>query len=60
MTEFVHKGGQFIIQDDGQKGLEATYLVLFTRNNLGAEWMKENGITTKMSRFFISLYIENR
>lgn len=49
MTEFVHKGGHFIIQDDGQKGMEATYLALFTRNNLGEEWMKENGITTKIS-----------
>lgn len=36
MTEFVHNGGQFIIQDDGQEFLEATYLALFTRNNLGA------------------------
>lgn len=49
MTEVVHKGGQFIIQDDGQKGAEATYLALFTRHKLGERWMEENGITTKTS-----------
>lgn len=47
MTEFVHKGGQFTIQDEGQKGEEATYLALFARHKLGEKWMQENGITTK-------------
>ena len=47
MTEFVHKGGQFIIQDESQKGEESTYLALFTRHKLGEKWMQENGITTK-------------
>lgn len=49
MTEVVHKGGQFIIQDDSQKGQEATYLALFTRHKLGAQWMQDNGITNKTS-----------
>lgn len=49
MTEVVHKGGQFIVQDDGQKGAEATYLALFTSHKLGERWMQENGITTKTS-----------
>ena len=49
MTEVVHKGGQFIVQDDGQKGVEATYLALFTRHKLGERWIQENGITTKTS-----------
>jgi len=49
MTEVVHKGGRFIIQDDSQKGQEATYLALFTRNKLGAQWMQDNGITLKTS-----------
>lgn len=49
MTEVVHKGGQFIIQDEGQKGTEATYLALFTRDKVGEQWMCNNGITTKKS-----------
>lgn len=50
MTEFIHKGGRFIIQDDGQKGLEATYLALFTRHPIGEQWMNDNQITTKLCR----------
>ena len=49
MTEFVHKGGQFIIQDDTKKGTEATYLALFARHKIGEKWMQDNGITTKKS-----------
>ena len=49
MTEVVHKGGQFIVQDDTQKGQEATYLALFARHPLGTQWIKDNGITTKIS-----------
>lgn len=47
MTEVVHKGGQFIIQDDTKKGTEATYLALFARHKIGEKWMQDNGITTK-------------
>lgn len=50
MTEVVHKGGQFIIQDEGKKGTEATYLALFTRDKVGEQWMNDNGITTKKHR----------
>lgn len=49
MTEVVHKGGRFIIQDEGKKGTEATYLALFTRDKVGEQWMHDNGITTKKS-----------
>ena len=49
MTEIVHKGGRFIIQDEGQKGTEATYLALFTRDKVGEQWMHDNGITIKKS-----------
>lgn len=49
MTEVVHKGGRFIIQDESQKGTEATYLALFTRDKIGERWMRDNGITTKKS-----------
>lgn len=42
MTEVVHKGGQFIVQDDTQKGQEATYLALFARHPLGTQWIKDN------------------
>lgn len=49
MTEVVNKGGQFIIQDDTQKGTEATYLALFVRHKIGERWVQGNGITTKKS-----------
>lgn len=49
MTEVVYKGSQFIIQDDSQKGQEATYLALFARHPLGTQWMKDNGVTSKTS-----------
>lgn len=49
MTEVVHKGGQFIIQDESKKGTEATYLALFTRDKVGEQWMHDNGVTTKKS-----------
>lgn len=49
MTEVVHKGGQFIIQDESQKGTETTCLALFTRDKVGEQWMHDNGITTKKS-----------
>lgn len=47
MTEVVHKGGRFIIQDEGKKGTESTYLALFTRDKVGEQWMRDNGVTTK-------------
>lgn len=47
MSEVVHKGGQFIIQEDSQKGTEATYLALFARHKIGIKWAEDNGITTK-------------
>lgn len=47
MSEVVHKGGQFIIQEDSQKGNEATYLALFARHKIGIKWAEDNGITTK-------------
>ena len=50
MTEIVHKGGYFIIQEESKKGMEATYLALFTRHKLGEQWMHSNGITTKKHR----------
>lgn len=49
MSEVVHKGGQFIIQEDSQKGKEATYLALFARHKIGIKWVEDNGITTKKS-----------
>lgn len=49
MSEVVHKGGQFIIQEDSQKGKEATYLALFARNKIGIKWAEDNGIKTKKS-----------
>lgn len=49
MTEFVHKGGRFIVQDDTKKGTEATYLALFACHKIGEKWMQDNGITTKKS-----------
>ncbi len=49
MSEVVHKGGQFIIQEDSQKGKEATYLALFARHKIGIKWAEDNGITTKKS-----------
>ena len=49
MSEVVHKGGQFIIQEDSQKGKEATYLAFFACHKIGMQWAKDNGITTKKS-----------
>lgn len=49
MTELVYKGSQFIVQDDGQKGQEATYLALFTCHKVGEKWMHDNGITRKIA-----------
>ena len=49
MTEVVHKGGQFIVQDDTKKGTEATYLALFACHKIGKKWVDDNGITTKKS-----------
>jgi len=47
--KIIRKGGMFIIQDDGPKGTESTYLALFTRAKEGEEWMSKNQITTKIS-----------
>jgi hypothetical protein len=49
MTNFTYKGGDFIIQNDRQKGLEATYLDLFTQTPEGKKWLNENRITNTIS-----------
>jgi len=49
MSEVVHKGGRFVIQEDSQKGKESTYLALFSCHKIGMQWAKDNGITIKKS-----------
>lgn len=48
-TALISKGGRFIIQDNSKKGLEATYLALFTCTEEGKEWLTKNKISTKIS-----------
>jgi len=45
----IRKGGEYFIQDDGQKGKENTYLSLFMETKTGKEWWDKNKITKKMS-----------
>ncbi len=49
MTNLTYKGGNFIIQDDGQKGLEATYLNFFAQTSEGEKWLNKNCITNIIS-----------
>ena len=47
MTKIVHAGGGFIIQGDGQKGTESTFLALFGQSKVGKDFVRKNKIISK-------------
>lgn len=47
MTKIVHTGGAFIVQGDGQKGKESTFLALFGQTKVGKDFVRINKITSK-------------
>jgi hypothetical protein len=49
MTNLIRKGGKFIIQNDGQKGSEATCLDFFMQTLEGKKWLHRHNIVNKIS-----------
>ncbi len=47
MAKIVHAGGGFIIQGDGQKGKESTFLALFGQSKVGKDFVRKNKIISK-------------
>ncbi|MCL1969745.1 MAG: hypothetical protein FWF65_09425 [Bacteroidetes bacterium] len=41
----VHKGGKYLIQEDGKKGEEKIFLNLFLKSEAGKKWLIKNKIT---------------
>ena len=59
MTNFTLKGGKYIIQDDGKKGLEATFLYFFKQTPEGEKWFKKRNVTKETQEESPDFIFEN-
>ena len=50
MKNLIHKCGKYIIQENGKKSLEITYLDFFKQTSEGEKWLKKNKITKTIPR----------
>jgi hypothetical protein len=46
-VSIVHKGGKYLIQEDGKKGEESTFISLVLESETGKNWLIKNKITEK-------------